>query len=841
MRQLIAGQHSKAALELAKDLYKRSVSPDSEELLVEAYEARIDDLLKLRMTVEAKALLGIVRQRFPARAARLVEVEREINALEGRLEDILRPLGDPNLPAADRDRIEAFVQRRIHDLPALASVTSLSPEHPLRRAAGALAEAFRAVTEGPVEDAVLALPEVSRRSPLAPWKVLIRAIAAFHRGEDDACRRWLEMIDPESSAARLVQALRALLGAEVALSPPEHALIVAVGDRATALLPALAALEAAFDAGDQKPILDAARAMTAGLNRRGALDAELRERLRQHVFVRGLRMNVSPPSLAAAMGGTARQDAYFFRLLARTLEEDRDLLSESHAVRAWRNFRREAIREGRFAAGGVEDGVLALHMAQAVAGFPTGFTEEEQVERDGEFPSAGMLFERACAADPHAEAFKLWLAWAEKQDAPKVADEVAGRWREALPGSIRPLLYLMASAERRGAFKKSLKYLEEAEETDRLNPEVRRGKLRLLLAAAIRHLQKRKTHLMGAEIDRLAAVPEGRPGEVSAFAVALNWCRASIERDVDTMRERETELNELIGAVGGNLLLRAFAVAGDLDPKNLKAELPTLQPAKITGAELLAGATRACQLAHWAAVTMPLPGEWMDGLIEALGQPGCPLDNGQMLILAESALDHSTTAASGLRLAYAVSAAGLAGGGTDARFLFLRARSLPYGAKFRREACFAAALGLARRDRDAELAGRILDELNGRAQSAFGRGGKTRIASLELSPEALGEIVEEERQWKHRAGVPDNREPRYGSALEPPPCDCPACRAERGEILDEDEDDIGSISVEEMMATFEKIMNGPSRGGRKRAGPVPKSATKQKASPTRVTEQSDLF
>src|SRR5579859_5934279 len=65
VRELIAGRHSKSALQLAKDLYKRSATTESETLLTDAYKARIDDLLRLGMTVEAKTLLGIVRERFP--------------------------------------------------------------------------------------------------------------------------------------------------------------------------------------------------------------------------------------------------------------------------------------------------------------------------------------------------------------------------------------------------------------------------------------------------------------------------------------------------------------------------------------------------------------------------------------------------------------------------------------------------------------------------------------------------------------------------------------------------------------------------------------------------------
>ena len=102
--QLIEGRHSKAALQLAKDLHKRAASAESEALLVHAYKARIDDLLKLGLSVEAKALLGIVRERFPAAAASLEP--REILKIEETLEAVVAPLLNPNLPAEERGRIE---------------------------------------------------------------------------------------------------------------------------------------------------------------------------------------------------------------------------------------------------------------------------------------------------------------------------------------------------------------------------------------------------------------------------------------------------------------------------------------------------------------------------------------------------------------------------------------------------------------------------------------------------------------------------------------------------------------------------------------------------------------
>jgi len=93
----------------------------------------------------------------------------------------------------------------------------------------------------------------------------------------------------------------------------------------------------------------------------------------------------------------------------------------------------------------------------------------------------------------------------------------------AQPTEIQPLLHLMESAEKRSAFKKSLKYLQDAEKLDGLSPVVRKAKVRLLLAASFRQLRQGKAHLVAAEIERLQTVPEVRPGEIAALAAGLRW------------------------------------------------------------------------------------------------------------------------------------------------------------------------------------------------------------------------------------------------------------------------------------------------------------------------------
>ena len=799
VRELIAGRHSKAALQIAKDIYKRCATAESQTLLTDAYKARIDDLLRLGMTVEAKTLLGIVQERFPSALPRLAELGREICAQDGKLEEVVRPLADPELPAEDRERIETLIRQRIYDLPALAAVSSLQPEHSLRAAASALATAFQAVTKGAVEDAVLALPEVSRRSPLAPWKALIRAIACYHRREDEECGRWLRAIPIDSVPARLIPSLTSMLPAESAtgadskFSLAEKRLIAAARDHGAALRSALTSMEDALRGKKQKQILDAARTAMAASDH---WDAAMRERLRQHIAIRCGLQHIPQQSINAAVGGCPRWNAYYFRLLARALEDQQNLDAYAEAAAVWADFRREAIKENWFAAGSLEDGVLALHMAELIEKVPaeiiadlkqemaSSYRKPDKWSKEGGLASPGTLYERACKADPHPATFQMWLRWARKNGSWQMADKVAEHWREARAADIQPLLYLMESAEKRNAFKKSLKYLEEAETLDRLNPEVRRAKLRLLLSAAIRHLQQRKTHLALSGIEQIETVPEVRPGEIAALAAALRWCAAAVERKKAVQDEQEAELNRLMGSVAAHLLMAAVANKTEIGSA---ASLKALKAAKIPAAELLVGVARVRVLGEWAGLPILLPREWNDPLIAALKLPNCPADAAQMLVLGEAALDSYSA-----ELGYAVSAAGLAKGGANAEFLFLRARSLPQWASLQAEGCLTASLDLARRERNTGLAGRILDCLSRKQRD--GRGGAIsnmdvdpKIASRPISPELLGKILEEEQTLERFPGYKPNLEPKYAEDLGYTLCDCPKCRAKRGEPVKDDD------------------------------------------------------
>jgi hypothetical protein len=202
--RLIASGDTSAAVEAAKKIHKRSKNAASEALLVDAYIARIPALIERKLEVEARNLMEHVRDRYPASRERLKEIKPLFSVRKGELDALLQPLNDPSLSEEKRAAIYKTITYQVGDLGVLAQCQALPAEHPLRKTATALTAALEAVTSGPVDDQALIFPEISRHSPFAPWKMLLRAIAAFYRKDDELCEKCLAAVDPHSAAARLI-------------------------------------------------------------------------------------------------------------------------------------------------------------------------------------------------------------------------------------------------------------------------------------------------------------------------------------------------------------------------------------------------------------------------------------------------------------------------------------------------------------------------------------------------------------------------------------------------------------------------------------------------------------
>jgi hypothetical protein len=784
VRQLIANGKDKVAVETAKEIHKAQGTAASEALLVDAYAARIQALFDRNLGLEAKALLELVRERYPSARQRLNGCGASAKVQAGRLEDLVRPLNDPELSAERRAAIESTIARE-PDLGALAECAALPPEHPLRQAASGLQRALLTVTEGPVGEEAVELAEVSHRSPLAPWKLLVRAIACFYRGEDEACRRYLETIKPESAPARLVPAMQAMLGGKPAgLTAAAAALVSSITSDPGVLRKALEGLDKAFDSDKHGAILNAIRDAVKAC-RETAPDQM--ERLKQHIAVRCSLADLNVDRVQAALGGNSRHDAYFWRLFARGMEQLGEPQNIVQACRMWEEFRQQAVREGWFTANGPEAATLYLHMAGVLQTLPHDLLGElqkmalRQSSKTAEEPYylyPEKLYARACALDPHTESFSQWMEWA-KRGRKGTAEDVAEAWHKARPMDIEPILFLMEEKEKRNAFHTSLQYLAKAERIDGVNPAVRRARLRLLASSALRHIQQKKPHLAEERLAQMAALPQAQQGDRPAYLAALRYMVSRVRYADDEAAAHRREVERVLGSKEAAALV-IFGVANAAKQAALDAPPPVSQLGKSERAALPEAVIRVCELAKDMRLIQPIPADWMAETEKQFSRSSQSLQSGQLQTLAMACLSLRQ-----LGLAYAASAAGLERGGTDeVRFLLLRARSLPEHLQERRAMCALAAAQLARHARQMDI-----------VEAAVGLVSDTPFRELSFTPEQAATVLKKEKA-ERAFPTPSRPGPDYREFLGRP-CPCPNCRRARGEAVapfedfefDEGEDD----------------------------------------------------
>ncbi len=806
VRQLIANGKSKVALENAKQFHKTQQTAASEVLLLEAYRARIQALLDQNLATEAKALVDLVRERFPGAKVKLEDVGVASAARAGDLGELLRPLNDAELSAERRGAIEQIIQTQVTGLAALADCAALPPEHSLRQAAAALDRAFKAVTSGPATEEQIALPEVSHRSPLAPWKLLIRAIACFHRGDDAQCRDYLATIKPESVPARLVPAMREMMGEKGsgASKPAERVLISQTSVNLSELRSALESVDRAFaEEDDDGRIFKAVNAAVRECKRTAP---EQLTKLKQIITVRAGAMALDHKRLVASLDGPPREDAGFFRMFARAMEVSGDREDVVEACALWDQFRQQALKEHLFPAAGVEMAALYLHMAEVLGEIPTKWLKGVQTSRewggiatsaeDRYFLFPEKLYARACVIDPHPDAFSQWLHWASGQSMTE-AEKVAKEWHRLCPQDIEPVLYLMKEAEKRNAFPTALTYLEKAEGINAVHSVVRAARLRLLAAAVLRHLQQKKAHLAEEKLALMAALPQSQQGDRPALVAALRALSGAISGDQTRTAEAQRELERLMGGtIPAGLVL--FGIAGAakrpervslLEPKRLSREQRAAIPAWLARVVAI---SRDLGIKNFEVPVLYLK--------EAEAQLGGVSDSLSMEQIAELAKAGISTEHP--KLTWAASSAGLKrGGATEAFFLLLRARATPLEFAARGLALAAAAAELGRFHRDTETVDAAVEIL----RNPYG--GDSPSMTLEEARAVVGRELASPAFPNYLKPGPDYRE------LLPAPklCQCADCRRERGEIsdpfeyaneFDEEPDDDFELSEGEMRRMF---------------------------------------
>jgi len=483
-------------------------------------------------------------------------------------------------------------------------------------------------------------------------------------------------------------------------------------------------------------------------------------------------LGVDANEVNRALGGPSLKNAYFWRLHARAAERKGKHL---WACALLEEFRKHALHEGWFSRDSKEVSAIYLYMGDLVQRLPAedlewdrsdfemGFTGFESyyhgqpgailaaVQKHTRGPSdtyflyPEKLYRLAGEIDPAAETFRQWLEWTENNHMPwKKSDAVAAAWHAAIPDDTQPLLYLMKSAEKRNAFKKALGYLEKAERLDGFDPEVKRARLRLLTATAIRHLKQKKVHLARKDFAEIEVLPHSGEGDRPAFLVALKSVCAMIGGQKSKLSRLKSELIALLGAA----LTAEMVVQGLLRACRLSDRVTDLMAypnETLEGHDLVAAVARGCRLGDDMAIAVAIPQEYETKLCDFFAAENSRHDTATIRIIAETALQNKN-----YNLAYAAAGAGLLmGGAATARFLLLRARSLPVWEITRQDDCLTATVELARRERDMGLIDEAIELRRDTKGSPFGFSIfniMTGDGNFSMEDDELSEVLQYEKE-----------------------------------------------------------------------------------------------
>ena len=753
IESLLARGKSRDAVEAAKQYLKHTPGPEAEAFAVKAYIARIEALQASGLHREAQAMGALVRERFPAHQSEVAVLMRQSEVAVGNFDALLAELVTAD--ASRRRELEVVLAHGLTDPAGLAESPVLPADHPLKRMARAVLDALTAVTTGPLPAGALAsLGDIPRHSLLAPWKLLVRALDAFYRHDDATVLANLSGIPPDSSPARLVPVLRRLVGENglpAERSPTVTTLIEQVSGQCSVARTQLSQLSQALATHDERKALAAVRALLPLFR---AVPIALRRMFLISVLHHWHRQGLAPAHLLRLLP-SVQHNPDMLRLLALTLERS----EWDTALAMWDGYLAAATATGLLSTTGPESARVLLHMAHLFPADPEAVLETLEVEseqqlrrriRTGQFPDCfdrAALLERARTADPVPQVYCALVTHYDQWGDPKRAEAEAEAWRRAHPQDLEPLLYLIRATERRGAIRKALALLADAEALDRVHPEVRQSRFRLLLAGAERRIKEGKLALALDDLERLAQEPRASEGDYPAYLLALRWIAAQQRGDTAAA----AQLEQALTTAAANPVLRDLILAAL--GASLQVQVPALAAAS-TPAQVIDGLARACDL--FRALDRPLT------------VPAAVLKRAEQSLVSASATQLHALCAGGLwmgrpALTYHAAGRGLALSDPLAyRFLLARGQALSVSraadGEDRARACLRAARELASRARDMEAvreASTTLDNLPEWGMfDAMLTGMLSPPTETALTQEEITRIIERERQSRRTPQFP---------------------------------------------------------------------------------------
>jgi hypothetical protein len=339
------------------------------------------------------------------------------------------------------------------------------------------------------------------------------------------------------------------------------------------------------------------------------------------------------------------------------------------------------------------------------------------------------------------------------------------------------------------------------------------------------------------DVQQIELLPQSREGDRPAFWAALRWACCLLRKETEESVVCFAQIGKLLGGETGVLIV----IGGLAETCGLPEGMPKYRerwtPSKSELGVLSLGVARGLALGADINLSCSIPRSWHAPIIQELLERGGTFDPLQLRILAESALLSGI-----LELAYAASVAGLTRGGPgEARFLLIRAQSMPQFEQARRNVCLAAAAELARRQRDSGLLDEIIEARRG-PNSRWNEPVDDR--DFYMHSGQIERVLKKEKEARsypeqplRRSTLPGDYDGRPGL------CQCPKCRRRRGELDAVDEFDDPDDLEESARRAFAELLFGTT-------GLDPKENVKERTVPKRASvrgksgpppEQGSLF
>ncbi len=207
-RELAKG-NVRSALKDAKRCYREDASHDHRQLLERAYLRRADQLVRMNLPTEARAVLaeldelGVTQSEVEAQIPRLKMLLGEVDA--GQRAELLQQ--DPHLLAELAD--SAVIDQR----------TNVDHFPEIKDCVARVREALLAVERGDDEGAAECLKQIPRKSVLSDWLYFVRGLSAHYQGDRERMAENWRRLDTGRPAHRIsltLQVARGELSAEEA-------------------------------------------------------------------------------------------------------------------------------------------------------------------------------------------------------------------------------------------------------------------------------------------------------------------------------------------------------------------------------------------------------------------------------------------------------------------------------------------------------------------------------------------------------------------------------------------------------------------------------------------------